>query len=282
MTESFELRVVEKFANRLFRPDEGKRFSSGFVRIVKINGDDPRLPEVGRLQKSLYQEQKRSFFHGWQIIRKYSKQEIEAAALLQLKISSTFEPAGEECGTKYNEPTGCPRCGAGAKQITTLCLPERRIPKSKDVSRTIAGEIVVSRQVAELFSRHKVTGAELSPVQPNPSSSAESRDWFQLSVPSTNVEICAPTRVGIGPFDDDEEGKCRCPLGDLIGLNLLSEVSITSVSRGGDDIICSRQFIGVRRGLLRPERIILVSPKVRRLIASEKIKGVEVEVAHLV
>jgi hypothetical protein len=92
----------------------------------------------------------------------------------------------------------------------------------------------------------------------------------------------ASTRVGINPFDDDSKGECRCPLGDLIGLNLLSEVSISATSRGDADIVASRQFIGVRRGLLRPRRVILISPRVRRLIESEKLKGVKIEVAHLV
>jgi hypothetical protein len=91
----------------------------------------------------------------------------------------------------------------------------------------------------------------------------------KVSLSATNVSL------------DDEKGECRCPLGDLIGLNLLSEVSIRSTSRGDADIICSRQFVGTRRGLLRPERIIFVSPKIRRLIESEKLKGIEIEIAHL-
>ena len=37
----------------------------------------------------------------------------------------------------------------------------------------------------------------------------------------------------------------------------------------------------MRRGLLRPEREILISPKLWRLIVSEKLKGYEVEVAQL-
>ena len=280
MTESFELRVVEDFASRLFQPGEGKKLGSGIVRLVRLQGNDPRLPKVGSLQKSLRQEQNRSFFHGWEIIRKYSRRELQAASLLHLKITSVFEPAGEECGTKYDESSACPRCGAGARQTTPLFLDLKRIPKSKDFSRTIAGEIVVSRRVVELFARHGITGVGLSSVRFSPSSSAESKDWFQLAVLNANAEIIAPTRIGIDPFDDDQKGDCRCSLGDLIGLNLLSEVSIKSTSRGNAEVICSRQFVGTRRGLLRPERIIFVSPKVRRLIESEKLKGVEVEVAH--
>jgi hypothetical protein len=280
MTETCEFRVVEEFAPKLFAPTEGKRLGDS-VRQVEVATNDPRFDAIGRLQKETRERTDRSFFYGWILRRRYSKAEKEAAALFKLKVTSTFEPAGEECGTKYDESTACPRCGAGARQTTPLYLPEKRIPKSKDISRTIAGEIVVSRRVVELFTRHGITGAELSPVRSSPSSSAESKDWFQLTVRSTNAEVAAPTRVGIDPFDDDEKGECRCPLGDLIGLNVLSEVSIKSASRDDADIISTRQFVGMRRGLLRPERIILVSQKVRQMIESEKLKGVEIEVAHV-
>jgi hypothetical protein len=281
MKEIFEFRIDEDFANRLFRPDEGKKLSSGIVRLIRVPGDDPRLSEIGNLQKQIHRECGRAFFFGWDILRKYSIEELEAASLFHLKITSTFEPAGEECETKYDPSTASPCCGAGAKQAIPLFLDLKRIPKSKDISRTIAGEIVVSRRVFEIFARHAITGIELSPVRSNQSSSVESTDWFQFTVPKANADIVAPTRVGIDPFDDDDKGEYRCPLGDLIGLNLLSEVSIKSTSLGDADIICSRQFVGVRRGLLRPENIILVSPEVRRLIESEKLKGFEIEVAHL-
>jgi len=280
MRELAEFRIPEEHAKRFLSSDEGVSLG-GSVRKVELDTISPRFLEIGAIDKKLRRE-KRSFFTACIIRRRYSKAELEEAALFRPELTSTFEPAGEECGTKYDESTACPRCGAGAKQTTPLYLPEKRIPKSKDVSRTIAGEIVVSRRVAELFARHEITGAELLPVRSNPLSSAESKDWFQLTVPKADAEISAPTRMGIDPFDDDEKGECRCPLGDLIGLNLLSEVSIKSTSRGNADIISSRQFVGMRRGLLRPERIILVSPKVRRLIESEKLKGVEIEVAHLV
>jgi len=106
--------------------------------------------------------------------------------------------------------------------------------------------------------------------------------WCQLVIVSSSAEITAPTRLGIDPFDEDRGGEYRCTLGDLLGLNLVSEVSVRSSSIGEGDFVGSREFIGVRRGLLRPERIVLISPKVQRLIDSEKLKGCEIEVAHLV
>ena len=52
--------------------------------------------------------------------------------------------------------------------------------------------------------------------------------------------------------------------------------------RGVSDIVCTRQFIGARRGVLRPRRIILISPKFLRLLQAENVKGAKCEVVHLV
>jgi hypothetical protein len=133
-----------------------------------------------------------------------------------------------------------------------------------------------------LFNQHGILGASLHPVRAKGAKSLEPSGWSQLVISRTEAEIVAPTRVGNDPFDDDLKNEYRCPQGHLLGLNLLSELSISSASVDGSDIVASRQFIGVRRGVLRPERVLLLSPKLRRLINSEKLKGCEIEVAHLV
>ena len=281
MREFAEFRVVEEFAPRLFADNEGKRLGDS-VRKVELATDDPRFVRIGELQKETRQATDRSFFYGWKFRRRYTKTELTKAEIFRLGFASTFEPAGEECGTKYDETTACIHCGAGAKQIGPLFLDVKRIPRGKDFARTIAGEKIVSRRVVELFSKAGVSGVSFHPVRTKGGKSLELGEWRQLVVHAADAEIVAPTRVGIDPFDDDPRGECRCSAGDLIGLNLLSEVSINVASCGESDVAASRQFIGVRRGLLRPERVVLVSPKVQRLIDSEKLKGCEIEVAHLV
>lgn len=280
MKETCEFRVVEELAPQLFRAEEGRRLGNS-VRKVEMETNDPRFGAIGRLQVETRAQTNRSFFYGWILKRSYSASELRNAACFHLLFKSTFEPAGEECGTTYAESTACPRCGAGAKQTSLLFLDMNRIPKSMDFCRTIAGEVVVSRRVVELFARHEITGAELRPVRSKGASSAESKEWFQLTVQGLQAEVTAPTRVGIDPFDDDEKGEWRCPNGDLLGLNLLSEITITAASRGSADIIRTRPFVGIRRGLLRPEHLILISPKLAKLIESEKIKGCGIEIAHL-
>ena len=280
MKELAEFRVDEDFVSKLFADNEGKCLGS--VRKIELTTDDPRFKRIGELQREIIAKTDRLFFYGWNIRRQYSKAELAEASCFDLRSFSVFEPAGEECGTEYDASSGCPHCGAGAKQVGSLILNVKHIPKGRDIAQTIAGEIVVSRRLVELFKRQGITGVAMDPLRMSVASSAESKDWFQLNVQSTDAEIVAPTRVGIDPFDDDIEGECRCPQGDLIGLNLLSEVTIRAVTRGEADFVSSRQFIGVRRGLLRPERVIFVSPRVKALMESEKVKGCKFEVTQLV
>lgn len=59
----------------------------------------------------------------------------------------------------------------------------------------------------------------------------ESRDddattWHQLRLVAPPVYVVSPTTFGIDPFDDDQLGVYRCPLGHVAGLNVISEVTI--------------------------------------------------------
>lgn len=281
MREIAEFRIDEQFAPMLFSDGEGRRLGDS-LRKIDIETDDPRFMRIGELQTQLLRSKGKPFFYGWKLTRKHTAKEFESAWMFYLRVASVFEPAGEECGTKYDEAAACPQCGAGAKQIGPLFLDVKRIPKGKDFAKSIAGEIVISRRASDLFLQHGITGVAFHPVRSKGAKSLELSDWSQLIVRSADAEIVAPTRVGNDPFDDDPNNEYRCPRGHLIGLNLLSELSISSATVGESDIVASRQFMGVRRGLLRPERVILISPKLWRLIDSERLKGCEIEVAHLV
>lgn len=106
--------------------------------------------------------------------------------------------------------------------------------------------------------------------------------WYQL-VPVARVGIVPPTRTGEGPFDDDVDGRFRCPRGDTLGLNLLSELSISGADfrAANCDLMETRQRIGTRRGVLRPESEVIISPRFWRVLEDSNAKGFAVEVAHL-
>jgi hypothetical protein len=98
--ELIELRIHEQYAPMLLRPDEGRSLM-GLVRQVFLPMDDPRLIRIGELDRQLGS----ALFSSWKISRRYSARELAAAKLLHLDVSAIFEPAGEECGTKYDNVT---------------------------------------------------------------------------------------------------------------------------------------------------------------------------------
>lgn len=279
MIESIEFRIPEEHASRWLKADDGTSLG-GSVRKLALKVDDPRMRVVEEADRDL-KRQGRAFFTAWRPRKTYTRAELDSANLFRLKVHAVFEPAGEMCGTKYDESTACARCGAGAKQMGPLILDVKRIPKGKAFAKSIAGEIIVSDQVAELFKRHDVSGVQFHPVRAKGAKNLEPLGWHQLVIRSANADIVPPTRMGIDPFDDDPKGEFRCALGDLLGLNPLSEITVRSSSADVPDVCSSRQYVGARRGLLRPERIVLIRPKVRELIESQNLKGCEIEVAHL-
>jgi hypothetical protein len=147
MRELIEVRISEERAARFLEPGLGKRLGET-TRQVILPMEDPHVQLIGKLNREIY---KRGgvFFTFWDIRRHYTSKELSSAELLHLLIRSTFEPPGELCGTRYDDTTACPYCGAGAPQETDLYLDVRRIPKKRDLAITIAGEVVVSTRLAE-------------------------------------------------------------------------------------------------------------------------------------
>ncbi len=184
MIELCEFRVQEEHAHLLFAADEGRRL--GDMRVVVVRTDDPRFPEIGKLQCSLMAKPQGMFFAGWSLLRRYTRAEIEGADLFHLTITAVFEPAGEECGTVYNESNACrymfsperdlgriypgltldaDTCGGGRVQASDLRLDLRKAPKTKDIARTIADEWIVSQRLAELLVDADLTGFDLRSVR---------------------------------------------------------------------------------------------------------------------
>jgi hypothetical protein len=108
--------------------------------------------------------------------------------------------------------------------------------------------------------------------------------YYQLTA-DTEIELTPNTIVGINPFDlsTSSEGEIyKCPKGDTIGLNLLSEPYVTDSPLIKEfDFFASRQKIGVKRGLLRPEPIYFCSPAFRQMVEEEKLSGFEFEIANI-
>lgn len=276
MREVIEFRIPEERAATFLEPGLGSSLG-GSVRKVVLPMEDPRVRLIGDLDRE-FDKRGQSFFYGWHISRSYTRKELETAELLQLIIGPFFEPTGEMCGTEYDESMACPHCGAKAVQRGDLRMDIRRIPKKKDLTITLAGESLISTRLVKHLKEHGITGAEYRPVRHTTGELID--EWRQLVVTSAPVEILPPTRVGGGPFDLDEQGRFRCPLKHVVGLHRLSELWVKRADHDGSDWVRTQQLIGTRRGELRPEEQLLISPRLYRLLMALKVKRFEIEVAH--
>ena len=278
MKETLEIRINYDYANLLFKADEGKNLGTT-VKVVKLSKDDPRYKEIPVIADVVKRKYDRGFFFGWEYRRKYTKKELELAKLFQIKIKVTFEPSGVECGTLYDETVACEICGANRKQVSLLTLKKGTIPKM-DIAKTIGGEIVVSDKFANAVKVRNLKGLQLTPINFEVGVS----DYSQL-VASSEIELSPNTVVGINPFNlstSDEGEIYKCPQGDTIGLNLLSEAYVLNNSPINDcDFLRSKQNIGVKRGLLRPEPIYFCSLDFRKMIEEEKLTGFEFEITNI-
>lgn len=299
MKETIEFRIPEEDA-RMYLPADTGTMLGDSVRKVRVIRGDPLFDLIGEVD-NYFRMRGSSFYTSWQSYRSYSSHELEVAEVFHVWPKRVFEPAGEECGTIYDESGACnyvfspekvvniaghsirlsaATCGVGARQVTPLFLDGRRIPRRLDFARTIAGEWVVSEQVVSVFHENGLIGANLEPVRLSNKAGKLSEDYYQLDATGQPVELDPQTRVGGGPFDKDNYG--RCPYGILVGLSVLSEVAVRGSSLGNTDVMFTRQMVGVRQGLSRPRPLLLLSPRAWRAVEAAKLKGLVFEVAHLV
>lgn len=214
--------------------------------------------------------------------------ELLRAELLHLWIAATFEPAGEECGTVYDESRVCLRCRAGRIRKGPLILNLNRVPKGAGFAKTIAfDEWVVSGETVAYMRNAGIRGAELLPAKHAGRLPKITRKYFELKINSV-VELSGKTQYGIDPINTDKAGKFRCPLSGVKnlrhsqGLNQLSELFVKRSTWDGSDIVRSAQYVGDRGGLLAPHPLILISRRLYQLLKSQGVRGYDIEVAHLV
>ncbi|MBZ4420739.1 hypothetical protein [Myxococcus sp. RHSTA-1-4] len=246
-----------------------------------LPGDDPRVQEIGDIQRA-QRKKGELFFTYWHIHRKYTAEELQSAELLDLIIRAYFEPPGSMCGTEYDDAAACKHCGADAPLKTELILNTKRIPKSKDIAQSIAGEVVVSSRFVAAFKEHGLRGAEFRPVFHNGRKGPQPSEWYRPVFTSKPLKLDAKTVAGNNPFDLDERGEFRCPKRHMAGLNQISELYLKRASHDGSDLCITDKYFGCRRGELRPERRLLISPKLREVLEGMNAKGFILEVAHLV
>jgi len=294
MQELCEFRIQTEFYHLLDKPNNGK--FNGLCYVVIVNTKDPLFEQIKYLYKEIKEKYNKHFFLYSNITRKYTKKELDSSILFHIKIKSTFEPAGEECGTEYDNTAACEICGSNRKQIGLLKLKKSSVPK-RDISRTISGEIVVSQKFVDNYFKSGLKGAIFQKIE----FKKDSSEYSQLIVTPPGLNLTKNTIAGINIFDlstkDSEpiefeiSGKhkikfdkevYKCPIGHTIGLNLISEPQIEiNQNINKRDLFISQQKVGVNRNLLRTEPLYLCSPEFRKMVVVERLTGFDFEIAHI-
>lgn len=293
MKETYEFRIFKDYYNLL--PANNAKFN-GMMYVLNIPREDALFQVVGKIDRELRSKLGEALFSFWNVSRIYTKKELADAKLFHFNIKAAFEPTGEECGTIYDETLACEICGANRKQVGLLKLEKGSIPK-KDIARTIAGEVVVSEKFAAACKQGGMKGLLLEPLLFKKGIS----NYFQLAASSPELDLANKTTAGQNPFDlsnDDVEEQeftvpggykvkldklvTKCPKGHLIGSRLISEPYILdNASINGYDFFVTRQKLGAKQGLLRPEPLYLCSPAFRKMVEEEKLSGFEFQVANV-
>lgn len=295
MKEIHEFRIFDDYYHLLPQPN-GAVFN-GLFYVLQIQRDSPLFLKVKTLDEATREKYGDAFFGFWDVTRSYTKKELAEATLFHMGIKQAFEPAGEECGTIYDEDAACEICGANRKQIGPLRLMRGSIPK-KDIARTIAGEVVVSEKFAAAVKKHRLKGILLEPTLFGEKIS----NYFQLTASTPELELSEKTIAGHNIFnlssettEEDEftvsggykvkfeKTVFKCPKGHLIGARLISEPYVKKSDALRDyDFFTSRQKIGAKQGILRPESVYFCSQAFRSMVMEEKLAGFDFEIAHIV
>lgn len=288
------------------------------VTEVRVLSGSPLIDLVKEVQQEC-DEAGETFLVTGSVVRQYTRREIKDAAVLCLKIRGTFEPAGEECGTAYDDSGACGICGSGGRQVNELILPRAKIPRKDDIAMTIASEFVVSRQFVVACEQSRLRGLKFLPIR-DAESGMLLKDWRQLVPESSSAEVVAPTSYGTTPFDvfggdfsqerrtkvagyvwdslsrnipagavgammvaaEGPAGVMRCPNGDKIGGIRFSELHVKLIGADESDFFATRQFVGLRSGFVRPYRELLFSQRMSQVLLESGMKGLDVEPVHVV
>jgi hypothetical protein len=245
----------------------------GFMVVIEGYLDDAEY-------KEFYEYLRQRVGYGVAFIdRKYNTRELSDSRLLSLWITATFEPTGEEAGTKYVYP--CPICEAGRRVVGDLVLNLSMIPKGKDIAKTIAmDEWVVSQRLADLMGAEAVTGVDLRPVK-HYSKRSPTQAWYQMVITPT-VTISRETTYGtpFKPHEQYDDVKTAC--GHAVKSILYSELYVREDSYDGSDIVKTNLYFGGRLNLVNYYPHILISQRFYRLLKDHNVKGYQIEVARLV
>lgn len=253
--------------------DKWIKKDSGFAIVIQWSLEDSDFVKFVD-----YLRMRAGYIHSY-IERIYTKEEIDNADVLTLSIDATFEPTGEELGTKYTFP--CPECRIRKKLDEPLKINISKIPKKADIAKTIASdEWLVNQKVIDALVSSKFTGFTFESVK-SVSRNQSNVNWYQITINST-VMVSLQTRFGnfFKPNLDVKSIMSSC--GHEIKHLAYSELYLDKSTWDGSDFCVTNYYFGGQAGVVYPFQYIVISKNAYDCLVRNKIKGFSVEIAHLV
>ena len=283
------LDICKEFSNLIPNEIQGIPRGDSLIRI-EVDTSSPLYEEIRKANHYVRKELKDVFFFGWNYKRIYTEEEISNARLFKMSVRKYYEPCGRECGTVYDTSHVCEICKSGEKQISPLYTRKGSYLNNRDVASTISYEIVVTKRFVEFVHDYSLRGITFGPVYIGKKLSS---DIFQLMVQGCELDFSERSVFGVRPFDFTErsadgigifkEEVYKCPKGDNLGFNLLSEAFVKDCNEIEKyDFFISHQTIGSYRGLINQRHVLFCSPRMRSLMLENKIRGFNFEVANVV
>jgi hypothetical protein len=272
--EIYQFRIPDDLASRYLPREVGETIGNILhVRKVITTPDSEEFACIRDADREL-RSKGSFFFTSISVRRKYTRPELDGAELLTVEINAMFEPAGEECGTVYDDAASCSRCGAPRRQVSDLFLDLTSIPRSKNAAFSIArNEIVFAAGLAKRIHEERLTGVEFRPVHHWRQAKRVLPEFVQPWIVSSPISSASKTKFGNSIFDDDPDNLFRCPSGPVVGASRISELFVSRESWDRSDFVQTRQYVGIRRGLLNPHPILVVSQRTRRIIEAYGGRG---------
>lgn len=217
------------------------------------------------------------------IERTYSKEDFDNAKLFRIVPTKHLMVCGEECGTKYDYSKCCSECNSGRVMVDSLKIKKSRAPKTGDWIHTYGGEILVSRNFCTKSEEYGITGVTFKDTNVDYLYQPIIKETLEVSnnIVMNDLPLCPPLRKDF--WNQLAKEYYRCPKCGTYLSTLQSEASVVnSSSIEKYDLFISRQLFGVSRGYLYYEPLYFCSQKFRRMVETEKLKGIKFEVAHIV
>jgi len=268
--EEIEIRVPEDRVGEIFSSDEGESIAG--TRVLRLQSTDARLVKVRELHRRKWKEG--GYFYSSAVPhRAYTSAELDSSEVLLLRPQALFEPAGEECGTIYDDVGACAACGV-ADQLGPLRLPLSRIPTGVDFAVTIAGEMLLSDRAFAVFDDAQLSGFATEPILDSDSMGGAGTlpHWRQLLPDGVELAVSRDTLVGWSWGEAVPWPRYPRSCDHLIGPRLISELQVIDPGLRTDSMRTAG-FFGERQGLLRPRPIMCTSPSVRTLVAEAALQG---------